>query len=43
MSVPGSPPENRTAGQSTSKRRGEVEVKITIDELVAEASHRERV
>ena len=37
MSVPGPRPENRTAGQSTSRRRGEVEVKVTADELVAAA------
>ncbi len=36
-SVPGPRPENRTAGQSTSRRRGEVEVKVTADELVAAA------
>ncbi len=37
MSVHGPRPENRTAGQSTSRRRGEVEVKVTADELIAAA------
>ncbi len=37
MSVPGPRPENRTAGQSTSRRHGEVEVNVTVDELLAAA------
>ena len=37
MSACGSGHEKRTAGQSTSRRRGEVEVKVTADELVAAA------
>ena len=37
MSVPGPGREKRTAGESTARRRGEVEVKVTADELVAAA------
>jgi len=37
MSARGPDREKRTAGQSTSRRRGEVEVKVTEDELVAAA------
>ena len=37
MSVCGPGSAKRTAGQSTSRRRGEVEVKVTADELVAAA------
>ncbi len=37
MSACGSGHEKRTAGQSTSRRRGEVELKVTVDELVAAA------
>ncbi len=41
MSVPGSRPENRTAGQSTSRRRGEVSVQLTASEFVALAVNRQ--
>ncbi len=37
MSVPGPSHEKRSAGQSTSRWRGEVEVKVTVDELVTAA------
>ena len=37
MSARGPGREKRTAGQSTAGRRGEVEVKVTADELVAAA------
>jgi hypothetical protein len=37
MSVPGPGHEKRSTGQSTAGRRGEVEVKVTADDLVAAA------
>jgi hypothetical protein len=37
MSARGPGIEKRPAGRSTSRRRGEVEVKVTADELVAAA------
>ena len=37
MSARGPGRKKRTAGESTSRRRGEVEVKVTTDELVAAA------
>ncbi len=37
MSARGPGRAKRTAGQSTSRRRGELEVKVTADEIVAAA------
>ena len=37
MSARGPGRAKRTAGQSTSRRRGEVEVKVTVGELLAAA------
>ena len=37
MSARGPGNEKRPAGQSNARRRGEVEVKVTVDELVAAA------